>query len=222
MQSVCAFLKDWLREWWGLMSCAAFTFLTVYVAATNRSNPWAVGGSAVLGFVFFFVASYRAWKRQNDLRIETEARLEKALMAGPVLSLGFNNVPLAEKFYVENRGEGDASLVSIDPFETPRYRAESGVLAAVRHSERPQVLEVRMIDKEQDVQFVDLDLVEMLKDTAGNGFHCLLEFTLRYSDQWGKRFKRKATLTGDRLNLDLASLPRVLNYEIEIDRDAPA
>lgn len=77
MQSVREFFGDWLREWWGLMGCAAFTFLGIYIAATNKSNAWIVGGSAALGTILFFVASYRAWKKLYD-RLEA-AQLEKEL-----------------------------------------------------------------------------------------------------------------------------------------------
>jgi len=170
--------------------------------------------------ILVFVAQYDVWKKQKELTNQREAELEKALSDGPELSLGFNNVPLAERFYVENRSPRDAALVSIDPFETSRYRAESEILPAVRRSERPQIFEVRMTDKKEQIEYVDLDIVEMLKDSGDDGFYCSLEFTLRYSDHWGKRFKRRATLKVDRVRLDLANLPPILNHAIEIDRDA--
>ena len=57
------------------MGCAAFTFLGIYIAATNRSNGWAVGASAALAAFLFFVASYLAWKEQHDALSKAEAEL---------------------------------------------------------------------------------------------------------------------------------------------------
>jgi hypothetical protein len=78
MRSVVTFVREWFREWWALMGCAAFTFLGIYVAGLNKSNAWIIGSSAALGTIFFFVASYRVWKRQNNARIMAETELNKS------------------------------------------------------------------------------------------------------------------------------------------------
>ncbi len=72
---VGTFFSEWFKEWWALMGCAAFTFLGIYVAWANKSNEWVVTGSACLGMIFFFVASYKAWKRQYDAREKAETEL---------------------------------------------------------------------------------------------------------------------------------------------------
>jgi hypothetical protein len=72
MKTIGAFARECLKEWWGLMSCAAFTFLGIYIAAGNKGNASVVNSSAALGFVLLFVASYRAWKRQYEARCKAE------------------------------------------------------------------------------------------------------------------------------------------------------
>jgi len=47
------------------MSCAAFTILGVYCAATNRGNGWVVGASALAAAVFFLVAGYETWRDEH-------------------------------------------------------------------------------------------------------------------------------------------------------------
>lgn len=189
--------------------------------STQAELALKIGAWVTLGIsaLMIWVAQYEVWKQQKETTEQRDAELEKALLNGPELSLGFNNVLQAERFYIENRSKQDASVVSIDPFETPRYRAEGETLATVRHSEHPQILEVRMTDKQEHIQFVDFDIVEMLKDSV-NGLQSFLEFTLRYRDSYGKRFKRRATLSVDRLRLSLNDLPAVVNQQIEIDRDS--
>jgi uncharacterized protein YkuJ len=199
------------------------TLAAVYAgdpSAALRIVRWSAIITGILAVILIFVAQYDVWKKELELTERREAELEKALLNGPEVWLGFNNIPLEERFYAKNASQQDAALVSIDPFETPRYRAECEILAAVRHSERPQVFTVRMTDKKEHIEFMDLDIAEMLEDSAGGGLACSLEFTLRYSDPWGKRFKRRATLKVDRIRLDLANLPPILNHPIEIDRDA--
>jgi hypothetical protein len=76
MRSVQLFIREWFREWWALMGCAAFTFLGIYIAKTGQSNDWIVKASFVFGTVFFFVASYRAWKRQYEKTLELAAKID--------------------------------------------------------------------------------------------------------------------------------------------------
>jgi hypothetical protein len=60
------FITTLFKRWWQLMSCAAFTFLGVYVAATGKGNGWVVGGSAFFAVVFFTLAAYGTWKDTYD------------------------------------------------------------------------------------------------------------------------------------------------------------
>jgi hypothetical protein len=71
------------------MSCAAFTFLGVYVAATDRGNGWVVGGSALLALVFFTVAAYQTWKEEHDRFTSELAKNQKPDIRGEVVICGY-------------------------------------------------------------------------------------------------------------------------------------
>jgi hypothetical protein len=67
------------KRWWASMSCAIFTLLGIYVAATGRSSTWVVRTSFCLAVVLFFVAAFLAWREKH---IELE---EFIAMPGPEL-----------------------------------------------------------------------------------------------------------------------------------------
>ncbi len=56
------------------MSCAAFTFLGIFVAYTNRPNLWIAEASFVLAFLMMIVAFYQAWRDERLARqlLETQ------------------------------------------------------------------------------------------------------------------------------------------------------
>lgn len=92
-------------------------------SAGVRIVRWSAMTTGALSAILIFVAQYDVWKEQKELTEQREAELEKALSDGPELSLGFNNVPLAERFYVENRGQQDAHwfpLIDSRLLDTPR------------------------------------------------------------------------------------------------------
>ena len=60
------FIKGLFGAWWQMMSCAAFVLLTIFAAEVGCSNAWAIRGSEVLAFIFFFIACYKAWNRQYN------------------------------------------------------------------------------------------------------------------------------------------------------------
>jgi hypothetical protein len=68
------FAAAMFKHWWELMSCAAFTILGVYIAATDRGNGWVVGGIAFLAAVFFVLAAYRTWRDEHHRYIGEVAR----------------------------------------------------------------------------------------------------------------------------------------------------
>jgi hypothetical protein len=85
MRTVGKFVVELLPEWWGLMGSASFTFLGLYATDFRKSSRWVTGSSLVLGWIFFFVASYRVWKRQYDARMKAEAELNsKADIRGTI------------------------------------------------------------------------------------------------------------------------------------------
>jgi hypothetical protein len=69
------FFKALFKHWWGLMSCAAFTFAAIFAGFAHKTADWVVGVSCGLGLVFFLIAAYLAW-RDEYLRASTS---EKAL-----------------------------------------------------------------------------------------------------------------------------------------------
>jgi hypothetical protein len=69
------FALAFVGHWWEMMGCAAFTFLSIYSAQSNRSNAWGVSASVFLAVCFFMVAAYRTWKPEHDARRKAEAEL---------------------------------------------------------------------------------------------------------------------------------------------------
>ena len=51
------------------MSCAAFTFLGVYVVANNKSNSWALGATFGMALFMLLVASFLAWRDEYKKRL---------------------------------------------------------------------------------------------------------------------------------------------------------
>lgn len=68
MVLVWEFIKSVLRRWWTLMSCAVFTLVGIYAAATNAANSWIVWTGFVLAFLVLIVAFYHAWREERILR----------------------------------------------------------------------------------------------------------------------------------------------------------
>jgi len=211
---VGVFLREFLREWWELMGCAAFTILGVYSAGAHKSNAWAVGGSAALAVLFLCVASFRAWKRQYDACGQLRKELDAALRKGPQVWLGLDDSDLLT---VENRSkDADAVSVSIDPIETTRYRTQWEQIALLRCEGHPRPIRAEMLDKKNDVRFVDEDIPEMLRDSS-DSFECCLDFTIRFSTHQGSKLVRRATLKVSRLLVAAGKLPEIVNHPIERD-----
>jgi hypothetical protein len=61
MDSLRKFIAALWKKWWALMSCAAFTILTLYAALENKGNAWVVSGVAALAAFFFLIAAFGAW-----------------------------------------------------------------------------------------------------------------------------------------------------------------
>lgn len=52
------------RRWWSLMSCAAFTLLSVISATRAVGNAWTIYGTAALAILFLFISGFLAWRDQ--------------------------------------------------------------------------------------------------------------------------------------------------------------
>src|ERR1700733_190415 len=70
------YLKALWKHWWPLLSCAVFTVIGVYAAATNRSNTWGARVSVGAAFVLLLVASFLAW-RDEHVGYESERERNK-------------------------------------------------------------------------------------------------------------------------------------------------
>ena len=64
---IVGFAKALWRHWWALMSSAVFTFLGIYIAATQQSNWWATDASLLAGALLVLVACYKAWAEQAKI-----------------------------------------------------------------------------------------------------------------------------------------------------------
>jgi len=68
------YFKALCKHWWPLLSCAVFTVIGVYAAATNQSNSWVARASLGAAFLLLLVASFLAWR---DEHVGYEAEREK-------------------------------------------------------------------------------------------------------------------------------------------------
>lgn len=165
-------------------------------------------------------AARREVSEERAARAKAQAELETALQDGPEVFLSYQSAGGYSGFIVQNRsGTKEACGVSIDSFETDRYRADRcDFFPSLQRQSIPQPFPMHMTDTVQNIDYVDLELGAMLRD-SGNPMHCALTFVVRYTDSWGNRYKRTAKLSLDRLRLDINDLPEVQNGPIEWDRD---
>jgi hypothetical protein len=193
------------------------TLLSHYIAdpavATLVLN-WTARVSALAFGLFLFVAQYDAWTEQREKRIRAERELDSVSETGPQVWLGFQNSPSYVGFTDENRSPNlDAIAFSVDAFETNGYRAAPTTLGLLRHGDT-QALNARMFDKRAEVDFIDIELGEMLKEIP-----CSLQFTLRYQDSWGNRYLRRASIEAHRIEPEIGDLPLLVNHAIERARE---
>ena len=72
-----AFAIELSKHWIPLMSCAAFTLLSLVLAELppDQSNTWLVRGTGILAVIFLLVSSYKTWAEEHLLRRKVEAEL---------------------------------------------------------------------------------------------------------------------------------------------------
>lgn len=76
MENIRGFLAAMWAEWWPLMSCAAFTILSVIAARIKRNQKkWIIHGSGILAIAFFGLASYFAWTDEHRAKVAAEQKL---------------------------------------------------------------------------------------------------------------------------------------------------
>jgi len=68
-----SFVKAVFWQWWGLMSCAFWTFAAVYGEKLNKDNVWYVKTSFWLGLFVLCLSTFLAWREQYK-RVEAHNR----------------------------------------------------------------------------------------------------------------------------------------------------
>ena len=58
------------------MSCAAFTFLSLWVALKNKGSNWVIVGTIVLAICFFLVAAFMAWDGEREVAAQKSGEIE--------------------------------------------------------------------------------------------------------------------------------------------------
>jgi hypothetical protein len=62
MENLAVFFSGLWIHWWALMSCAAFTILSWYIAAAKKGRVWTIWVTFGIAVSFLFVASYLTWQ----------------------------------------------------------------------------------------------------------------------------------------------------------------
>jgi hypothetical protein len=75
---IILFFKAIFHYWWALMSCAAFTFFGIYVAASKKGNDWVLWGSVTLALALFVFAAYKAWESEHAAARQTHTPVAAA------------------------------------------------------------------------------------------------------------------------------------------------
>ena len=88
------------EEVWQLLSCALFTFLGFYAAASNKDSRWLVGAMVVMAAVCLIWATYKAW-----LKTYTALQDEIAKNAVPDVSVIVRNFCVYPDFEYPKPGE---------------------------------------------------------------------------------------------------------------------
>ena len=86
---ILLFTAGLLKRWWALLSCAVFTVIGVYAAATNKANSWIVGATAVAAVAMFIVAAYLTWKDERSKYTTELARNQRPDIQGEVGVTGY-------------------------------------------------------------------------------------------------------------------------------------
>lgn len=129
---VKAFVKAVFHIWWSYMSCAAFTLLGLYVAITDKPNPWIAVSISVLALIVFLVAAFRAWQFEY-----------RANRSGPDILLTISSNAGRAFASLSNIGHEDALGVRVDcdderiaiesiPYEIPLVRREKSSTVELR------------------------------------------------------------------------------------------
>jgi hypothetical protein len=129
------YLKALGKHWWELLSCAAFTILSVVAAIKNWSNGWVAIASIGVAAILLLVASGLAWndeyKRAEAEKAKNEAAPHMDISVLNAISYGaigkgitdlffYLRVVLTEPSMVSIR---DCSLTIIDQSQSQRFIA---------------------------------------------------------------------------------------------------
>lgn len=88
---ILSFAAGLLKRWWALLSCAVFTVIGVYAAATNKANSWIVGATAVAAVAMFVFAAYLTWNDEHGKYTAEVAKNQRPDIQGEVGVTGYGN-----------------------------------------------------------------------------------------------------------------------------------
>jgi hypothetical protein len=86
---ILLFIAGLLKRWWALLSCALFTVIGAYAAATNKANSWIVGATGVAAVVMLIVAAYLTWKAEHGKYTTELAKNQRPDIQGEVGVSGY-------------------------------------------------------------------------------------------------------------------------------------
>jgi hypothetical protein len=72
------------KHWWALMSCAVFTGIAIYVAATNKGNGWLLWALVIASILLFIWASFLAWQDEHRAMLSERSKNEKPDIRGEI------------------------------------------------------------------------------------------------------------------------------------------
>lgn len=118
------FFKALTKHLWALMSCAVFTIIGVFAAATGKSNAWIVSTSLTAAVGLFAVACFLSWKDQYRGRAIAEKKLfdeQPRVMFGLLGQPDWReiNTPGEYVFTLTNCGRRPATFVKVNPVSSP-------------------------------------------------------------------------------------------------------
>ena len=155
------FVWAFIKKWWALMSCAAFTALGLISALATNGSKWTIAGTVGMAGVFGVFGAFQLWNEQHGRADKAEQELQKHLASPPVTSKEWQE--LADKmstacqgfradFQVDTKGGFEAWEIKGAPhggicealvkqagvmlLRSPRVNA--GLTDAIRAEPRPQ------------------------------------------------------------------------------------
>lgn len=131
-EKITLFAAALSKAWWALMSCAAFTLLSVWSSLARNGNQITIVGTTILALLFFLIASFKAWSDENKKFEEAAKKNERpdlSIELGDVLTyynLESNVTVVCAAVVVTNRGAASPAQGWKARFSSPRIDVTIG------------------------------------------------------------------------------------------------